>query len=55
MSTDVLGRLVEVLLGKALDEYFTQEIFTLLSMHDTAFLVVRQKIIRLVTLYTLFE
>ena len=37
LATDVLGRLVEVLSGKPLDDFFRQEIFKPLAMHDTAF------------------
>ena len=36
-ATDVLGRLVEVLSGKTLDEFFQQEIFKPLAMKETAF------------------
>jgi CubicO group peptidase (beta-lactamase class C family) len=55
VSTDVLGRLVEVLSGKSLDEYFAQEIFAPLGMRDTAFSVAGQDIGRLSSLYTLSE
>ena len=37
VSTDVLGRLVEVISGMPLDEFFEQRIFTPLGMHDTSF------------------
>lgn len=37
VSTDVLGRLVEVVSGQPLDEFFRQRIFTPLGMHDTSF------------------
>jgi CubicO group peptidase (beta-lactamase class C family) len=37
VSTDVLGRLVEVLSGQTLDEFFEQRIFTPLGMTDTSF------------------
>ncbi len=36
-ATDVLGRLVEVVSGKPLDEFFQQEIFKPLAMADTDF------------------
>jgi len=36
-ATDVVGRLVEVLSGQSLDEFFKQRIFTPLSMNDTHF------------------
>ncbi|SFL77382.1 serine hydrolase domain-containing protein [Geodermatophilus ruber] len=37
VSTDVLGRLVEVLSGSPLDEFFEQRIFAPLGMRDTSF------------------
>jgi len=37
VSTDVLGRLVEVISGRALDEFFEQRIFGPLGMRDTSF------------------
>jgi CubicO group peptidase (beta-lactamase class C family) len=37
VSTDVLGRLVEVLSGQPLDQFFQQRIFAPLGMHDTSF------------------
>jgi CubicO group peptidase (beta-lactamase class C family) len=37
ISTDVLGRLVEVVSGQPLDEFFAQRIFTPLGMVDTSF------------------
>jgi CubicO group peptidase (beta-lactamase class C family) len=37
VSTDVLGRLVEVLSGQPLDEFFEQRIFRPLGMTDTSF------------------
>ncbi|RBY77669.1 serine hydrolase [Geodermatophilus sp. TF02-6] len=37
VSTDVLGRLVEVVSGMPLDEFFEQRIFTPLGMTDTSF------------------
>ncbi len=38
-STDVLGRLVEVISGQKLDEYFTENILDPLGMDDTGFFV----------------
>ncbi len=55
VSTDVLGRLVEVVSGKSLDNYFAHEIFAPLRMHDTAFSVAAKDIGRFATLYTLSE
>jgi CubicO group peptidase (beta-lactamase class C family) len=37
VSTDVLGRLVEVLSGQPLDQFFQQRIFAPLGMRDTSF------------------
>jgi CubicO group peptidase (beta-lactamase class C family) len=37
MSTDVLGRLVEVIAGKPLDEVFEERVFAPLGMTDTSF------------------
>ncbi|GAA3176510.1 serine hydrolase domain-containing protein [Blastococcus jejuensis] len=37
VSTDVLGRLVEVLSGQPLDEFFAERIFAPLGMTDTSF------------------
>jgi len=52
-SIDVLGRLVEVVSGKPLDQYFAERIFSPLKMQDTGFYVPEQKWSRLVTLYNL--
>lgn len=51
LNTDLLGYLVEVVSGKPLDEYFTEEIFEPLGMHDTYFYLPEDKADRLVTLY----
>ena len=50
-SIDVLGRLVEVLSGKPLDQFFEEKIFRPLAMKDTAFFVAEDKWSRLATLY----
>ncbi len=39
MGTDVVGRLVEVLSGQSLGEFFRERIFAPLGMHDTGFAV----------------
>ncbi|HTU89906.1 MAG TPA: serine hydrolase, partial [Gemmataceae bacterium] len=52
LSTDVLGRVVEVASGKTLDEFFRERIFTPLQMNDTSFLVPKEKRSRLAALYT---
>ncbi|MGA3079443.1 MAG: serine hydrolase domain-containing protein [Bryobacteraceae bacterium] len=51
-SIDVLGRLVEVLSGKPLDQFFEERIFRPLGMKDTAFFVPEEKWNRLAVLYT---
>jgi CubicO group peptidase (beta-lactamase class C family) len=50
-SIDVLGRLVEVLSGKTLDQFFEERIFKPLEMKDTAFFVPEDKWSRLTTVY----
>lgn len=52
LSTDVLGRVVEVASGKALDAFFRERIFEPLQMRDTDFLVPKEKRSRLAALYT---
>lgn len=39
VSTDVCGRLIEVISGKPLDQYFDEEILTPLQMNDTMFTI----------------
>jgi CubicO group peptidase (beta-lactamase class C family) len=51
VATDVLGRLVEVLSGMKLDEFFRTEIFEPLGMVDTGFAVTPQQAERLAALY----
>lgn len=50
-STDVLGRLVEVLTGQTLDRVFAERIFQPLGMTDTFFFVPPEKAGRLAALY----
>lgn len=52
LSTDVLGRLVEVASGKSLDAFFQERIFTPLGMEDTAFFVDMNKQDRFTACYT---
>ncbi|WP_108516461.1 serine hydrolase domain-containing protein [Bradyrhizobium algeriense] len=47
-STDVVGRLVEVVSGQKLEDYFRQHIFALLKMDDTSYNVPEAKGARLV-------
>jgi CubicO group peptidase (beta-lactamase class C family) len=51
-ATDVLGRLVEVISGQTLDEFFRERIFKPLEMSDTYFYVPDAKLPRLATAYT---
>ncbi|MCC5857571.1 MAG: beta-lactamase family protein [Ectothiorhodospiraceae bacterium] len=51
-STDVLGRLVEVLSGESLDAFFRRRIFEPLGMGDTAFWVTEDKVDRMAAMYT---
>jgi len=51
VSVDVLGRLVEVLSGKAFDQFLQERIFTPLTMRDTGFYVPADKKDRLAKLY----
>ena len=53
MSTDVCGRLVEVISGMALDEYFAEHITGPLGMADTAFHVPADKKHRFTSNYAL--
>ena len=52
MSTDVIGRLVEILSGRPLDVYMREELFGPLGMGDSYFYLPAGKHHRLVTLYT---
>lgn len=47
-STDVVGHVIEIVSGRPLDEYLSAEIFTPLSMKDTAFYVPQSKKDRIV-------
>jgi len=46
-STDVVGRLVEVISGQKLEDYFRERIFTPLRMTDTSYNVPQEKAARL--------
>ena len=52
VSTDVLGRFVEVISGMPFDQFLEERIFLPLEMNDTAFWVPESKAHRLTTLYT---
>jgi CubicO group peptidase (beta-lactamase class C family) len=51
VSTDVLGRLVEVVSGQTLDKFMQERIFDPLGMKDTGFVVPTGKLDRLSTAY----
>ena len=51
VSSDVLGRLVEVVSGQKLDQYFAEQIFSPLGMEDTFFSIPRAKQNRVMQLY----
>lgn len=55
LGVDVLGRLIEVLSGKPLDEFFRTRIFEPLGMKDTYFFPPDNKLSRLATAYTYYE
>ena len=55
LGVDVLGRLVEVVSGKSLDEFFRTRIFEPLGMKDTYFYPPENKLERLATAYTYYE
>jgi CubicO group peptidase (beta-lactamase class C family) len=52
VSTDVLGRVIEVVSGRTLEEFFREEILRPLGMDDTAFSVDAGDAGRLAVLYT---
>jgi CubicO group peptidase (beta-lactamase class C family) len=51
LSTDVLGRLVEVVSGKNFDEFLQERVFEPLRMTDTGFSVPPEDVRRLATVY----
>ena len=54
-STDVLGRLIEVVSGTTLDQYFKTRLFEPLQMNDTAFRLPPEKKDRLAVVYVKAE
>jgi len=54
LGVDVLGRLVEVVSGKPLDEFFRTRIFEPLGMKNTYFFPPENKLDRLATAYTYY-
>jgi CubicO group peptidase (beta-lactamase class C family) len=55
LAVDVLGRLVEVVSGKTLDEFLRARIFEPLGMRDTHFYLPDAKLERLAAAYTYYE
>jgi CubicO group peptidase (beta-lactamase class C family) len=53
VATDVLGRLVEIVSGQRLDEFFAQRIFGPLGMTDTGFWAEGERGTRLAAMYAL--
>jgi CubicO group peptidase (beta-lactamase class C family) len=51
VSTDVVGRIVEVISGRPLDRFLREEIFAPLGMDDTSFAIPEAKLGRLASLY----
>ncbi len=51
VATDIVGRIVEIVSGMRLDEFFSREIFDPLGMSDTAFYVAEKDRHRLAALY----
>jgi CubicO group peptidase (beta-lactamase class C family) len=51
VSTDVLGRVVEVVSGKPLDDFLRERVFTPLDMRDTGFVVPDDKLARFAASY----
>jgi CubicO group peptidase (beta-lactamase class C family) len=52
ISTDVLGRVVEVVSGQSLDAFFAERILEPLGMHDTSFALRDEDAARLAALYS---
>lgn len=52
VSTDVLGRLIEVISGLSLEQFFQQRIFQPLGMEETGFYVPEDKLERFAPVYT---
>jgi CubicO group peptidase (beta-lactamase class C family) len=55
LGVDVLGRFVEVVSGKPLDEFFRTRIFEPLGMKDSYFFVPDNKVARLANAYTYYD
>ncbi|MBT3140281.1 serine hydrolase [Phaeobacter gallaeciensis] len=55
VGIDILGRIIEIVSGKSLDQFLKDEIFLPLGMTDTEFSVRNQNINRFASLYTPLE
>ena len=55
LSTDVVGRLIEIISGQSLADYLKKNIFTPFEMNDTYFYLPKNKHGRLVKVYTQFR
>jgi len=55
LGVDVLGRLVEVVSGMPLDEFFRKRIFEQVGMKDTYFYLPQEKVSRLAVAYGVFD
>jgi CubicO group peptidase (beta-lactamase class C family) len=55
VSTDVLGRVVEVASGKGLNEFFAERIFKPLDMRDSGFFVPEEKLGRFAAVHGLYK
>lgn len=55
VGIDILGRIIEIVSGKSLDQFFQDEIFLPLGMTDTEFSVRNQNTNRFASLYTPLE
>jgi CubicO group peptidase (beta-lactamase class C family) len=55
VATDVVGRLIEVISGIPLDQYFEEKIFKPLGMDETCFEIPPEKMDRFATLYAMTE
>lgn len=52
-NTDILGAVIEVVSGKPLDQFLSENILNPLHMHDTYFYVPEDKVERVATVYSL--
>ena len=52
LSTNVIGRLIEIISGKSLDAYLNENVFMPLQMNDTYFYLPKEKQNRLVKVYS---